>query len=289
MLLFSRYLRRIAELRIIMEATHNVRQWIEDLPKRGRIAFSMEDLKRLFPSMPKEAVQSSIYRLIGKGRVCSVWRNFYIVVPDEYALRGFVPPIEYVDGLMRYLGIRYYVGLLSAAALHGSSHQQPQSFMVVVNSNNLKKKKSPDAGLHFIAKSQIQDKFLQSRNTSYGEVKISDPVMTVLDLILYENRVGGLERAASVIDGLVDELDLADSDPAIWTAFPIPVIQRFGFIIESILEYHELGDVIYNKINNLGITFRKSFLDPRIKATEIKESNYDRKWKMIANTDLEID
>jgi hypothetical protein len=39
---------------------------------------------------------------------------------------------------MKYLGREYYVGLLNAAALHGSAHQQPQEFTVITNTSNLR-------------------------------------------------------------------------------------------------------------------------------------------------------
>jgi len=249
----------------------------------------MDDVLQQFPDMPKETVRSSIYRLINKGRVCSIWRNYYVVVPDEYALHGSVPPIEYIDILMRYLGHKYYVGLLNAAAIHGSSHQQPQSFMVVVNSNNIRSKESADVGLRFFAKAHIHDELLLSRNATYGEIKISDPITTALDLILYENRVGGLERAATVVEGLADELDISGSTYAVWAHFPVPVIQRFGYIVESILGYTELGDAIYHKTRDAGITFRKCFLDPGSKDRGDRDLLYEPKWKIIVNTDLEIE
>ena len=37
----------------------------------------------------------------------------------------------WIDDLMRFHHVPYYVGLLSAAALHGAAHQQPQEFQVV--------------------------------------------------------------------------------------------------------------------------------------------------------------
>ena len=272
-----------------MEENQSVRGWIEDLPKRGRIIFCFDDLKSQFPNLTNEAIRLSVHRLKSKGRVCSVWRKHYVVVPDEYALRGFVPPIEYIDKLMKSLGHKYYVGLLSAAALHGSSHQQPQSFMIVVNSNDVKSKADSNISLRFIAKSQIHEDLLVRKNASYGEVFISNPIMTALDLIQYENRIGGLERAAEVINGLADELKIADSQSELWTSFPIPVVQRFGYILESILGYAELGDAVYQKIRNTGIVLRKSYLDSKLKHIATDEFNYDPKWKMIVNTDLELD
>jgi hypothetical protein len=100
-----------------MDGHVTVKKWIESLPKYGRIAFSMDEVERQFTSCAKSAIRSSIYRMIAKGRVRSVWRGFYVIVTDEYSLGGGVPPIEYIDQLMRHLGHDYYVGLLSAASI----------------------------------------------------------------------------------------------------------------------------------------------------------------------------
>jgi len=272
-----------------MEENQSVRGWIEDLPKRGRIVFCFDDLKKQFPIISNEAIRLSVHRLKKKGRVCSVWREHFVAVPDEYALGGFVPPVEYIDKLMNSLGHKYYVGLLSAAALYGSSHHQPQSFMVVVNSNNIKSKKDKNISLRFISKSQIHEGNLIRKNASYGEVMVSNPIMTALDLINYENRIGGLERAAEVIAGLADELNISDSQSELWASLPMPVIQRFGYILESLLGYNELGDALYRKTKCIGIVFRKSCLDPKLKHIVNDESAYDSKWKIIINTDLELD
>ena len=252
-----------------MEGNQSVRSWIEDLPKRGRITFSIDEVERQFVNMTKETIQSSIYRMASKGRVCSVWRNYYVVIPDEYALRGIVPPIEYIDNLMRHLGHRYYVGLLSVAALHGSSHQQPQSFMVVTNSDNIKSKVSRNVNIRFFVKSHIFDDFILRKNASYAEVMVSDPVMTALDLILYESRIGGLERAAAIIDGLIEELDFTSVDPKLWISFPTPVVQRFGYIVEMLLGHTELGDIVYQDLRNMNRGFRKSYLDPRARSKKL--------------------
>jgi len=272
-----------------MERNMAVKKWIEDLPKRGRIAFSANDVKVQFPELTKSALQSLIRRMVTRKQVCSIWKNYYVVIPDEYALRGYVPPIEYVDNLMSYLGHNYYVGLLSAAALYGSSHQQPQSFMIVSNSEDIKSKVNHNVNLRFFIKSNINDEFIQQKNASYGEIKISNPIMTALDLIMYENRIGGLERAATVIDGLVDELSIIDSNPTLWNSFPIPVIQRFGYIIEVVLGYSELGDALYQKICMLDKSFRKNLLDPRLKQVNNINYPYDSKWKLYINATLEVD
>jgi hypothetical protein len=57
-----------------------------------------------------------------------VKRRFNFPRPLEYREAGGPPASWFIDDLMRFLGQPYYVGLLSAAAIHGAAHQQPMVF-----------------------------------------------------------------------------------------------------------------------------------------------------------------
>ena len=78
--------------------------------------------------------------------------GFYVIVSPEYGFKGVVPPTEYIDQLMKYLGREYYVGLLNAAAFQGAAYQQPQIFSVIVNTDNLRGKVKKGVKINFIAK-----------------------------------------------------------------------------------------------------------------------------------------
>ena len=108
-------------------------------------------LKSIRSYKPDENTKS----LIEKGRVYSAWRGFYVIVPDEHALKGFVPPIEYIESLMAYTGHKYYVGLLSAAAIYGAGHQQPQILTVVTDSNDISSKRN--TSILFLLKPQCRN------------------------------------------------------------------------------------------------------------------------------------
>src|SRR6266496_3549594 len=81
----------------------------------------------------EEALKKAARRLAAKGRIAIPRRGFFVIVPIEYRSAGAPPPSWFIDELMRFHGHPYYVGLLSAAALHGAGHQQPQEFQVVTN------------------------------------------------------------------------------------------------------------------------------------------------------------
>ncbi|MCL2059327.1 MAG: type IV toxin-antitoxin system AbiEi family antitoxin [Oscillospiraceae bacterium] len=262
----------------------SVRNWIEDLPKRGRITFSMVEVESRFSNMPKRAVRSSIYRLIEKGRVYSAWRGFYVIVPDEHALMGFVPPIEYIESLMAFTGHKYYVGLLSAAAIYGAGHQQPQILTVVTDSNNIRSKKS--SPILFLANASLPEAYLIEQNAGFGKVLLSSPELTALDLICYENRIGGLNRAVDIISEL--NLDFKKSGDDLWRMYKTPIIQRLGFILENVLGLDEISTDVYSQAQAAGIRFRKTLLDPKSKPSggELQENS---KWKIIENCKLEIE
>ena len=262
----------------------SVRNWIEGLPKRGRISFSMVEAERRFSSLPKKAIRSSIYRLIEKGRVYSAWRGFYVIVPDEHALMGFVPPIEYIESLMAYTGHKYYVGLLSAAAIYGAGHQQPQILTVVSDSNDIRSKRN--SSILFIAKASVPESYLIEQNAGYGKVMLSSPELTAIDLICYENRIGGLNRAVDIISEL--NLDFKKSGNDLWQMYKTPIIQRLGFILDNVLGLEEIGADVYSQVQAAGIHFRKAMLDPISKQPggEFQENG---KWKIIINCELEIE
>jgi predicted transcriptional regulator of viral defense system len=79
------------------------------------------------------ALKLAARRLVAKKRLAVPRRGFFVIVPLEYSVAGAPPPSWFVDDLMNFEKARYYVGLLSAAALYGAAHQQPQEFHIVTD------------------------------------------------------------------------------------------------------------------------------------------------------------
>lgn len=135
-----------------MEKNDKIRKWVDDLPKMGKNNFTQEEVIKEFPSMNLSNIRNALYRLSKKGTIQSVWHGFYVIVSPEYGFKGVVPPTEYIDQLMKYLDKEYYVGLLNAAAFQGAAHQQPQTFSIVVNTDNLRGKIKKGVKINFVAK-----------------------------------------------------------------------------------------------------------------------------------------
>ena len=70
-------------------------------------------------------------RLQQSGKLLRPHQGFYVVVPPQYAGRGSPPPTWFIDALLRWDDEAYYVALLKATELHGTTHQAVMQFQVV--------------------------------------------------------------------------------------------------------------------------------------------------------------
>jgi hypothetical protein len=67
-----------------------LRHWVDDLPKRGRITFSKDEVMKLFPAMSDQDIRTTLYRLGQKKKIQSVWHGFFVIVPADCGLSGIV-------------------------------------------------------------------------------------------------------------------------------------------------------------------------------------------------------
>lgn len=267
------------------EENYKIRDWVEEQPRKGIITFTVEEVYELFPSIGKRGVANALLRLVNKGKIQSVWKGFYVIIPVEYAQKGIVPPIVYINQLMEYLKRQYYIGLLDAAAFYAAAHQRPQVFTVITRFPSIRTTEKKGIKVRFIIKKNIPMSLLVQKKTKSGYVFVSSPELTALDLILYEKEIGGINRAATVLNELAEELNFRDVDISIFDNTPVPTIQRLGYLLET-LDFTELADNLLHKVNEAGITFRRTLLKA---GKDNEDSDYNAKWKIIINEEIEID
>ncbi|MCD6579754.1 type IV toxin-antitoxin system AbiEi family antitoxin domain-containing protein, partial [bacterium] len=105
---------------------------LDELQSQGIYTFSREYIKDKL-NISEIALKKALQRYERKGRILRIRRKFYIIIPLEYKSAGILPPFWFINDLMKYLNVQYYVGLVSAAGINGASHQQPQKLQVIVN------------------------------------------------------------------------------------------------------------------------------------------------------------
>ena len=272
-----------------MDNKIKIRDWVLELPQRGRITFSTDDIYRQYPSLNKKAVTSALRRLVEKGKIQSVWHNFYVVVPVEYELKGVVPPVVYINQLMSYLQKDYYISLLNAASFYGAAHQQPQEFTVIIGGKGVRDKLKNGVKINFVSKKEIPHAFIRQNTTKTGYVSVSSPELTALDLLLYQKEIGGLSRVGTVLNDLVEEIDFDKITPDFLQYFPVTAIQRFGYMLDEILGYEDMAEILLKKVKQAEIKFRKTLLKPEVKIDLISDYEQNKVWKIIINEEIEID
>ncbi len=186
-----------------------VSYWVEELQRQGRITFSLQDVHSQFPTPNTPALRNALTRLTAKGKIVSVWQGLYAIIPVEYSSVGMIPPVLYIDDLMAYLGRPYYISLFSAAVFYGAAHQRPQEFSVITSSGSLRSSQKKDVRINFKTIKEIIPDLIIKKKTKTGYVNISCPELTATDLLRYERESGGLNRAATVLNELADELQFS--------------------------------------------------------------------------------
>ena len=264
----------------------NVNAWVENLEKKGRKSFSLLQLEEELHNYSEIAIKSALKRLSKKGKILSIHKGFYLIISAPYANRGILPAALFMDSFMNYLQRPYYVGLLSAAALYGASHQQPQEYFVITDFPVLRPTHKKGLKVNFISKKTIEKRLLKERKTESGYLKVSSPVLTASDLVQFEKRSGGITRVASVLNELVEEMDPKEFDPIFFTSTPSTAIQRLGYLIEKVINNEKLANELFEASQKNGLDF---FRIPLKASAPTKGFSSDNRWKVIVNAEIEID
>lgn len=256
--------------------------YIVELQQKGRYWFSKE--QALQDTQANDlSFKRAVARLIKNKKVARIKRDFFVIVPPEYYHLGTLPAEWFIEAWMSYSKRQYYVALLSAAALHGAAHQQPQEFQVIVG-KTLPPTLTGKLSIRYFNKNYISETPIQKIKTNTGYINVSTPEATAFDLIQYMKVSGGLGNVATVLSELSEKIDpnrLVETAEKI--NVEIPFAQRLGFILDNIGNQdmtHPLNSWVLNKKP------RYVLLCP---GQEIGDLERDSKWKILVNDVIEVD
>jgi predicted transcriptional regulator of viral defense system len=267
--------------------TNSIKKWIKELQKRGKLFFSRENISEQFPDSSEEAIHFSLTRLVSKGEIVSVLKGFYAIIPPEYAVLSMVPPTMYIDALMKYLKRPYYLALLNAAEFYGAAHQKPMEHFVITVLPPMRSTLKHDVKVNFsVTRKTIPQNWLKPFKTQTGYIQVSAPELTAADLITFQKEIGGLNRACTVLYELMETVRFGKLDKAFFDYVPTSTIQRLGHLLENELEQEKQANILFSKTKTRNCKFQKIPLKYN-KPTENCE--YNQKWKIIVNEQIEID
>lgn len=247
----------------------------------GRFAFTLAEVKSQFDISDK-ALNQNLYRLKAKKKIAQVRKGFYAIITPEYSSYGMPPPSIFIDDLMKSLNKKYYVGLLSAAALHGAAHQQPMEFFVITEKPALRDIKNKKLKLSFYVKKHWFEEDIIQKKTDAGYINVSSPELTALDLLYYQESVG-INRTVTILHELASEMKAADLIGTAKNYPQVAAMQRLGFLLDKELKNEKLAEALWKVIKE-----KTLFAVPLTNAKD-KEGPLDDKWKVIKNMEIESD
>ncbi|MCE7872964.1 hypothetical protein DYH09_21645 [bacterium CPR1] len=255
-------------------------EYVDRLQSDGRYSFTSSELEDAIGGSPLSR-QAALRRLRQKVRVVSPRRGFNVIVPLEYRSSGSPPASWFIADLMSFLKQPYYVGLLTAAAIHGASHQQPQTFQVMTSIPT----RPVAAGrqwLDFHRNRHLQDVPVQMVRTETGSMVVSTPEATALDLLRFPDASGQLDHVTTVLQELAERMD---PDRLVEAArnSRTPDVQRLGYLLEFLglpTLFEPLADVVDAR------NPREILLRPNV---ELGDAIPHARWSVTPNVELAAD
>ena len=247
---------------------------------RGQYHFTSSEFRSALRVSPAAANQA-LWRLANRGDIASPGQGFYVVVPPEYRALGCLPPDQFIPALMEQRGMRYYVGLLSAAQYHGAAHHRPQVFQVMVE----RSRRPIGCGavrVDFVGRARLASVPMCTFDSPRGSVVASTVEATAVDFVGYMGRAGGVDRVAGMLLELAEQMDpvllvdAARSASLLWA-------QRLGYMLEFVGAGDRCGplkDDVRQRARNY------TRLLPSASAEGAARS---RDWRLLVNTSIEAE
>lgn len=226
-----------------------IREWIRDREISGFPTFSVEEIRLALPHYSEQVIKNDLFRISSQGIIYPVYKGFYVIIPPHYAAKRMVPPIYYIDQLMSYLNKPYYISLLNAAEIHGAAHQRPQKFSVMSVFPSLLFRNQRTIHLFGYTARKFQQIFV-IKNSETGVIYYSNAELTALDIVQYEQYIGGLSRASTILEELTEKLDFRGASNKLFGYTSIATIQRLGYILDEVLNAAEIADTLYMELTS---------------------------------------
>lgn len=255
--------------------------YVDSLQEQGRYTFSREEALAALGSTPI-GLKRAAERLTAKRRLTAPRRGFYTIVPLEYRSAGALPASSFIDALMRHHGVAYYVGLLSAAEIHGAAHQRPQEFQVVA-SKQLRPVTAGRNRIRFFLKKGLDGSPVEMVKNASGHMRVSSPETTALDLVRFHDRVGGLNHVATVLAELAEKIQPAKLAAAAEGEVERAHVQRLGYLLDLVGKSAVTGE-LWKSLQRRDP--KTVLLSPGGPAEAVSR---DSRWRVAVNQEVEPD
>jgi predicted transcriptional regulator of viral defense system len=255
------------------------RDFILSRLERGYYTFSLGEAENTIGT--GEKTRKALSRLVKQGWLFSPSKGFYVIIDPQHQGSGFLPVEWFIDDWMKHIGGRYYLGTLTAAMLHGASHQKPQMVQVVRDRVFADVDKKP-YHISFFYKKTIPDSFCEQRQSPAGYFKVSNPEMTAYDILRYPKACPSLDLAATVLQELGEKISPDRLAALVDLGTEVAVLQRLGWLLDH-TGWSEKSGSLAERLRGKQTAWRPMRTDLP------KEGPRDPKWLVVANAEIEAD
>ena len=234
-------LRALAEPPTSSRAPRAALRFVEHRQALGLAHFTLTELATA-SGLSRKAAREQLDHLNGLVTRVSPRQEFFLIVSPEQRPMGAPPVFWWLDAFFKARQRPYYVGLLSAAAEQGWSHQAVQAVQVMTD-HPMRPLVVGRLRVQFFVKKRMLDVPTMPLAQAHAPLLISTPEATALDLLRYANRIGGVSRAAEVIQKLLERFKKSGLQKALLAESEASNIQRLGYVLQA-LGRPDLCDIV---------------------------------------------
>jgi predicted transcriptional regulator of viral defense system len=260
-------------------------EYIDDyllkIRSKGRFSFTFEELNQTFDSS-EQALRRKLYRLKADNKIAIIRKDFYVVLPPEYAQNGSIPIFLYIDDLMKQLGRDYYLGLYTAASLYGAAHQQPMEYQVIVRTP-MRAVTENNTRINFLVRKTWKQEGIEKKNSAAGYFNVSLPELTALDFMSFNGKIGGISRIVPILWELIEEIKPSRMYKIASDYLQISSLQRLGYLYDKVFNRKDLAASIQRVLKG------KATQNILLSIASPKQRNIDKDWKVDVNVIIEND
>jgi predicted transcriptional regulator of viral defense system len=263
--------------------TYNyIEGYLYNVRSKGGYTITQYELLKTFDITPK-ALNQTLFRLKSKNQIAQIRKGFYAIIPPEYSHQGMLPVYLFIDDLMKSLNKNYYLGLYSAAAIHGAGHQQPMESQIIIENPALRDIRNNKLAIRFFTRNKWNTDDLIDKKTDAGYMKVSSPELTAFDLVSYSSKIGGINRLLPILEELAEIIKPSKLYHTAMQYNQTTILQRLGFLLETVVGANELSASLKKLLNESD--YRNV---PLSIAHKSKEGEINPDWKVIINIDMQL-
>ena len=262
----------------------SLRDWALELPAKGRYTFTTTEARSYQDRISAAGTAAALGRAEADGIIVSPIRGFHVVLPLEDRGVGTPSWRLFLDPLMAHLHLPYYVGLLTAASIHGAAAQAAQVVQVVVP----RSRRSVTVGrlaIEFIVRRTAERAPVELLTTPSGRVRVATPEVVALDLVRYPGHAGGWGNVLTVLRDLAPTVRRSGMRKALAVEPATPELQRLGHLLGRV-GAHDVAAVLADELRT-----RRTTWVPLVPGAAVTPAGAERdsQWRVVVNVPVEAD